>query len=565
MRKRILAILLALTLTVSMSFGFGALAESGTAGDKTLKLYVAGFQNLDPQIWTWGTHVDRMGIFEGLTLLNDDFTARLGNAESLTPNDDYTVWTAKLREDLKWSDGTALTANDYYYSLRRIIDPQYLSGKSTAFNTNAPILNALACQKGEVSFDEVGIALIDDYTIQFTLSTACTNFDIRLAESWGLPVPQQAIETYGDDWTTMDHIVCNGPYMPVAREEDVHLTLEPNPNYYESVALDRIEIYAGAQNQLLAYQTGDINVATVTAADIDAVLNDETLKSQLHMVDTSVVSYIGLLKGDNTVLQENQAIRQAISLSIDREVLASSINKDTTSAAYSLIFPGFASWAATLGKEVGTVDYNVEKAQQLMEEAGYPNGEGLGTMTLLMAGTPGADVLAIADMITKGTGIKVEIKNEEWAAFTADRDSFHEDGTWGIFLDAWNTSVASVAGAFSNYQFDIRVGNLDAAGLKAFADANRVVADEEAARQTATDELSTKYATLYESLLTEADPVAAEEGYKTLEAYRLEACVSIPIAFTRSALLIAPTIEGYVGNPLLLNSPPFYFKDVSND
>ena len=58
-----------------------------------------------------------------------------------------------MRKDLQWSDGTPLTAEDYYYSHQRIIDPQYLQGKTSAFNTNAPILNALECQKAETGFD----------------------------------------------------------------------------------------------------------------------------------------------------------------------------------------------------------------------------------------------------------------------------------------------------------------------------------------------------------------------------------------------------------------------------
>ena len=354
LHKRILATVTATVIACSLFVGCGgstsstpasstASASSASAaqivatGDKTLKMYIAGFQNLDPHIWSWGTHVDRMGIFEGLTLLNSDFTTRMGNAESLEHNEDYTVWTAKLRQDLKWSDGTPLNANDYYYSLQRVIDPQYLQGKTTAFNTNAPILNALECQRGDIGFDQVGIKLIDDYTIEFTLSTACTDFDVRLAESWGLPVPKHAIEKFGDDWTKPENIVVNGPYIPTAREEDVHLTLGPNEEYYETPALEQIDLYMGTQNQLLAYQNGDINVATITAADIDAVKKDTELADQLQMFDTSVITYIGLLKSENDVLQQNPKIRQAISLSIDRETIASSVNKGTVTAAHSLV------------------------------------------------------------------------------------------------------------------------------------------------------------------------------------------------------------------------------------
>lgn len=530
------------------------------AGDKTLKLYLAGFQNLDPQIWSWGTHADRMGIFEGLTILNPDFTTRLANAEKLEHDAGYTVWTATLRKDLQWSDGTPLTAEDYYYSHQRIIDPQYLQGKTSAFNTNAPILNALECQKAETGFDQVGIKVLDDYTIEYTLDTPCADFDVRLAESWALPVPRHTIEQYGDDWTKPENIVVNGPYIPTAREEDVHLTLGPNPNYYETPALEEIHLYTGTQNQLLAYQNGDINVATLTAADIDGVMADPALSGQVQVFDTSVLSFIGLLKGQNDVLQRNPLLRQAISLSIDRETIAQAVNKNTVTAAKSLVYPGFASWA----NDLDIVEYNVEKAQQLMSDAGYPGGEGLGTMTLLMSGTPGADTLAIADMISKGTGIQIQIVNLEWAAYVVDRDAFHEDDTWGIYLDAWNTSVANVGGGFSNYQFDMRVGNLETDALRDFAAASRAVAGEEAARQTCKNEKANEYAEKYEKLLKESDPTAINQGYRELETMRLEDASWIPLWWGKTTLLIQPSIQGYVGNPLLLNSPPFYFKDVSN-
>lgn len=531
------------------------------AGDKTLKLYVAGFQNLDPQIWSWGTHVDRMGIFEGLTLLNEDFTTRMGNAESLEHNADYTVWTAKLRKDLKWSDGTALNANDYYYSLQRIIDPQYLQGKSTAFNTNAPIKNALQCQKGEAKFSDVGIKVIDDYTIEFTLGTAATNFDVRLAESWGLPVPKHAIEEFGDNWTKPENIVVNGPYIPTAREEDVHLTLGANSNYYETPALEKVEIYMGTQNQLLAYKNGDINVATITAADIDAATKDADVSSHIKEFDTSVVTYVGFLKSSNDVLQRNPKIRQAISLSIDRETIANAVNKGTVTPAYSLVYPGFSSWA----NDLGIIKYDATASKKLMEEAGYPNGEGLDEMICLVAGNPNADTLAVVDMITRGTGIKVKIVNQEWAAYVKDRDSYREDGTWGIFIDGWNTSVASSSGAFGNYQFDLRVNNLDKAGMKAFVEADKVLAKEEAARKTCKDATAISYAEKYEALLKESDPAKIDAGYKELETMRLESATNIPLWWGKSVLLVQPSIKGYVGNPILLNSPPFYLKDITNN
>ncbi|MEG0396429.1 MAG: peptide ABC transporter substrate-binding protein [Oscillospiraceae bacterium] len=528
-------------------------------GAKELKMYVAGFQNLDPQIWSWGTHVDRMGIFEGLTQLTPEMGVRLANAEKLEHSEDYTVWTATVRKDLKWSDGSPLNAKDYFYALNRVIDPQYLSGKTSAVSGSEPILNVAACQRGEVPFSEVGIKLVDDYTLEFTLGSPRSDFDVSLTESWALPVPQQAIEEFGDKWAEVDNIVCNGPYKPIAREEDVHLTLGVNDQYYEKPALEKIEIYAGTQNQLLAYKNGDINVATILAADIDAVNKDEELKSQLKIYETSVVQYIGLLKSSNDVLQMNPKIRQAMSLSIDRKTIATDIDKDTVVPAYSLVYPGFVSWS----NDVGLGGYDVEKAKTLMAEAGYPNGEGLPEMTCLVASTPTADMLAVVDMIQRGTGIKIKIVNAEWAAFVKDRDAYHDDGMYGIFIDAWNTPVANVTGAFTNKQFDPRLANLDSAGQKAHTDANKVVADEQKVLAGCKNKDAQEYQKKLMALAKESDPAKLDAAYKELETMRQQDSSCIPLYWGRGVKLVRPEVKGYVGNPLLLNTPPLYFKDVS--
>ncbi len=124
-----------------------------------------------------------MGIFEGLTTLNPDLSVKLANTEKLEHNEDYTVWIATLKKDLKWSDEIPIIANDYYWSMERVIEPTKLAGKPSAYNTQPPIVNALECQKCEKPFSEVGIKVINDYTLEFNLFKTKTDFDATLAES----------------------------------------------------------------------------------------------------------------------------------------------------------------------------------------------------------------------------------------------------------------------------------------------------------------------------------------------------------------------------------------------
>lgn len=543
--------------------------EDGPVGDKTLKLYIAGFQNLDPQIWSWGTHACRMGIFEGLTMMNPDFTTRLAAAESLEHNDDYTVWTAKVRSGMTWSDGEVLDANDFFYSFERIMDPQNLAGKTASIvNSDVAniILNLSALQRGECDFEDVGVKLIDDYTIEFTLATPCDRFDYRLAESWALPVPQHTIEQHGDNWTTPENIVVNGPFIPVARDADVHLQLAKNTAYWDvaNVALETVDIYAGAQDQYLSYQAGDINVATIATGNYEAVLASE-YADQIQYYDTSIVSYLGMIKTADNPLIEHPEIREAISLSIDREVLCNDVMLGMRTPAETLIYPGFASWASDLN--VISTTANVEKAQQLMAQAGFPNGEGLEPMTLLIAGTADGYTLALANMIETGTGIKVNIVNLEWAAFVTERNSYHTDGMWGYWSDSWNCGVPFPSGAFVNYQFDVRENLLPNNGLEMMGTAlinGGAAADKAAAMATCTDPDAIAYGQLYDQVTAMGATPEADELYRQLEIMRLESYTFIPLSFVRTAKLVAPTMTGFNGNPTLLDAAPFNFKDVSN-
>lgn len=566
MKKKLLAVALATVMALSSAACYSSASEE--TGDKTLSLYIAGFQNLDPQIWSWGTHACRMGLFEGLTMMNTDFSTRLACAESLESNEDYTVWTATVKEGLVWSDGETLDANDFYYSFRRIMDPQYLAGSTPALaNSDVAniIVNLAALQSGECEFEDVGIELVDDYTIVFTLSTPCDNFDYRLAESWALPVPEQAIEAYGDDWTTPENIVVNGAFTLASRDEDVHIQLVKNTLYWdaENVALEQVDVYAGSQDQFLAYQAGDINVATISTSDYEAVLASD-YADQIEYYDTSIINFLGMLKSENNPLLEHPEIREAINLSIDREVLCNDVMLGLRTPATTLIYPGFCDWADDL--DVISTTANIERAQELMAEAGYPNGEGLEPMTLLISGTADAFTLALANMITTGTGIEVNIVNLETAAFTSEIYTYYTDGTWGYYSTSWNCGVPFSSGAFASYQFDMRENLLPNEGLELVATAmqNSSIAEKEAAFATCVDEDALRYGELYEQVIAMGSTPEAEEIWAEMETMRLESYTFIPLCFSRAVKLVAPTIEGYNGNPTLLDAAPFNFKDISN-
>lgn len=579
--------LLALVLIVGLFAGCGgtqqaaqdkttamATAENSKSTEQTqpksstprvLKLVLPLPTSLDPQIWTWGTHHDRMGIFEGLTKLDSNLKPVPANAEKWTHNSDYTVWTFTLRKDIKWSDGSPLNAHDYEYSIKRAIDPKTYAGKSGAFITGVPITNAEECKKGQATVDQIGVKALDDYTLEITLSRPSTMLDTSMSESWALPVPQKVVEAKGADWSLPGNIISNGPYMVKAFDPNTNLTLVKNPNYYGTVNLDEVDVLK-TDNQLVPYQNGDLNVASLQPADLDMVNKDANLSKQVQMYKTGIVYFMDLLMSENDVLQKNIKLRQAISMSIDKDLIAKNIMKDTVRPGYSLVPEIWASW----GNDIG-LKYDQAKAKQLMEEAGYPNGQGLTPMTIFIAGAPTGRELAIADQITKGTGIKVNLVNEEWAKFVTEYQKVQPKEIWGYYISGFGTPYASYMGYIAENQWNVAKNELDAAAMKqlmAINDDKSIDPGKKNDMKTQlidqkTTEAGKKYLSLIRQAITVTDPKQQEDLYKQAAVLREQEAITIALDWENGVKLVKPEVKGYVGNALLLGAPPLYYNDLA--
>ncbi|KKC28778.1 MAG: peptide ABC transporter substrate-binding protein [Thermoanaerobacter sp.] len=522
---------------------------------------------LEPHVWTWGTIYGKMGIFEGLTKLDKDFKAVPANAKSWEHNADYTVWTFHLRDDLKWSDGTPLTAYDYEYSWKRAVNPATAAeyGKGTSFITGVPLLNAEEILRGEKDPDTLGVKALDEKTLEVRLAKPWPMMDVSAADPWAVPVPKHVIEKYGKEWVAQDKIVSNGPYKVKSYELGVNLVLEPNPYYYGKVNLDKVEVIK-LESEILPYKNGDINVATANQADIEMIEKDPELKSQMQFYKTGVVYYMALMQSENDILQKNPKVRQAIAMSINKDIIANDIMKGTVRPGLSMVPEIFAPW----GTEIG-LKYNPEKARELMKEAGFPDGKGFPELTIMVAGNPGARELAIADMIEKGTGIKTKIVNYEWAKFVDERDNkIWPKDQIGYWISGAGTPVYHYSGYFRT----IGVLGKELLSPEKYKEYLRIKDDKsidpqkkskmltDFIEQNTTPEAK-KYIELRKAGLDASDPAEQERILKEAGVLREELAVYIPIDWENAVKLMKPYIKGYVGDPIRLGAPPLYFNDIT--
>ena len=343
-------------------------------------------------------------------------------AESYEVNEDSTVWTFHLRKNALWSDGTPVRAQDFLNTMIRALDPA--SGNGYA-NYLFPIENAEAIYNGEKDADSLGVEIPDDDTLVFHLSEPCVYFLDLLR----LPVYTPSCAKYADEvgsgWDKDPaSSVANGPFCLVEYVPEQYFVLEKNENYWnkDAVKLDRItyKFFDDQQSMASAYETGEVDVATALPSYVM-----ELYEGQEDLVVTDTIATRYIYPNLEVEPLNDVRVREAITLAIDREELCSIVGADTEPAV---------NLVARYMKNKETGNYfveesdppfeeNVERAQELLAEAGYPDGEDFPVLTYkypsLEMDSDTAQVLK--EQLKRNLNIDIELEAQELQVNYADR------------------------------------------------------------------------------------------------------------------------------------------------
>ena len=467
----------------------GSTATSGSAssaGSSTGSVNTAGFtvqygpnpETLDPAL---NSAVDGANtiitIFEPLLLINENNEVVGGQAESWTTSEDGLTWTFTMRDGLKWSDGTDLTAKDFEYSFKRMADP------ATAAPYAATCLGMIdgfdAAQAGDT--DALNVKASDDgKTLTIVLSYPCSYFDKMAAFAAMSPVQQATVEANGDAWcTSAETFVSNGPYMITEWTPSERIVLSKNPNYVggwdnskivsDSITLLLLEDSSAA---FAAYNSGEaVLIKDVPTDEIPSLTKAEDGGD--FYVDTILGTYYVSMNLQRDAFKDAK-VRKALSLAIDRDYVANTIMQGTFSTADSIVGPGIVDENGYFHDNGNapyiSADYeaNMAEAKKLLEEAGYPNGEGYPTIEYSTNDSgyhvPLAEYL---QQVWGDLGITLTISKMEWSAFTAARRAGEYDvarNGWVMdyndpsnMLDLFCTGNGNNDGKYSNPEFDAAI------------------------------------------------------------------------------------------------------------
>ena len=428
--KKILLIMIVLAVSLTPVFA-GGKQESGepAAADVPQKLvYVVNNEasDLDPGTSS-ETFADPaiINCFEGLVTTDANETPVPGIAESWTISDDGLVYTFKIRENAKWSDGSALTAEDFAYSWKRVLDPA--TGAKNAGMLYSYIKNGSKVFSGELPADEAGIKVVDEKTLEVTLEAPTPYMLQMFAFRCYYPVKKDVVEADPEGWhRSAETYISNGPFKVSEMNFGESIVLVKNENYWgaDKVKLEEItfRVINEMSTALTAMESGDVDgIENVPAAEIPRLKAERDDFYILPALGTTYYHYNNQVKP-----LDDERVRKALSLALDRREIINTIIQGAGIPAFAVVPPGLAIGGNDF-REVGTTyggteSADVEKAQKLLAEAGYPNGEGFPQLRLSYYTHPTVKKLveAMHQMWKKNLGIDLKIENAEWQVYYAD-------------------------------------------------------------------------------------------------------------------------------------------------
>ena len=477
---------------------------------------------LDPQTSNLNTEQRIIGdLLVGLTTEAPDAAPQPGMATSWETSADGLTWTFHLR-DAKWSDGVPVTADDFVYAYRRILDPRTASIYAYLVTL---LKNGRAVNEGKAPLSAVGARAADARTLVLTLEHPAPYLPELLMHQSFYPVPRHVVERYGRAWVKPGRYVSNGAYRLAAWRLGDEVEVDRNPLFFDAahVCVDRIDYYP----------TADVVSAERRVERGELDINTTFQSNRLQHIRQAMPGYARTAPNLNTLYLsfntrdvaplKDPRVRRALSEAIDRDFIADKLQRAGQRPAYSFVPPGIANYAYGAQTRWARESFPQRQleARALLAQAGYGPKHPL---KLEIKASNSTEVLLLMEAVQadwRALGVDAAIvQNEGQIAFAAYRNRDFQVGVMGWFAD-FNDPVTFLGLLKS----DTRAQN--------YGDYKNPA---------------------YDALLAEADqePDAARRAriLSRAEQLMLDDEAMAPIVYGVGRNLVSPRITGWVDNPL---------------
>ncbi|MNO13531.1 Oligopeptide-binding protein OppA precursor [compost metagenome] len=405
---------------------------------------------------------------EGLYTIDADGVPQLAMAEKVDLSDDGMKYTFTIR-DAKWSNGTPVTANDFEFAWKRLVNPETASEYSFIMGV-AGLKNADAIVAGEKGIDELGVKAVDDKTLEVELDRPVAFFNSLMAFPSFYPINEAFYNEKGAEYAlTADALLANGPFkMKTWEVGGTTFYLEKNPDYFaaDSIKLDGLnyQVIKDTQQSILAYENGDLDYIMLSG---EQIVNYQD-SPEYHNI---VAGYLWYLSPNQKIAGlENLNLRKALSLAYDKDAIVNDILKDgsiTADFAVPALLatgPDGKDYRETVGAFPST---NKEEALKYWEKAKADLGISSINLELLFEDTESATLVAQyiqSEIESTLPGVTFTLKSQP----KKNRVELMQQGDyevgltrWGpdyadpmTYLDMWTTGSPNNYGAWENKEYD---------------------------------------------------------------------------------------------------------------
>lgn len=361
-------------------------------------------------------------LYEGLTAIAADGRPVPAAARGWTISADGLRYTFRLRESAHWSNGDALTADDFVAGLRRSVAPATGSAFAQLLR---PIRRAVDVLDGRMPPEALGVRALDANTLQIELEAPTPQLLGLLSHQSTFPIHGPSLREVGDGFARAGRLVGNGAYRLQDWVVQSHVHLARNPYYWNAAdtAIDAVRYVAteDIHSEFKRYRAGELDVTyEIPPAQADPIRRDYA--GQLHLAPYLGVYFYGL-NLTRAPFRDNPQLRQALSMAIDRDVIAAKVLNGLALPAYGWIPPGTAQhvaqrpdWAAW------PYPRRVERARELYRAAGYSDLAPLDVEIRYNTHESHRRVaIVVAAMWKQALGVRTRLLNEEFKVFLHNR------------------------------------------------------------------------------------------------------------------------------------------------
>lgn len=461
-------------------------------------------------------------LFEGLVISNGEGKIIPASAERWTLSADGKTYTFYLRKDLRWSDGSKLTASDFVFSMQRLVDPSISSYQSYLSEF---IKNSKEIIQGKLPLSSLGVKALSEQILEITLTQPTPIFLEILAVSSNFPVQKLNLKKHGDQFTLPENLVSNGSYILKKYSKNNQIVLEPNKYYWKknSVFFKRVNyIFKNDPNLLFKmYQQGQIDIVS----DIEF----EQHKSLMTKFDSELktIPILGCYYYSfNTAVSpfNNKKLRQALSIAIDREHIVQNIFSRTQIPLYDFLSYGLKNHDHTLPYWYEWPrEQQIIEAKRLFKEAGYNEKKNLEVIIHYNKAYMHQNIaISIANMWKQVLGVTTKLVAEDW-------EHLVDNSKLGNFQIVRMGIVANINDVYDFYNILTTSNPLNHSNYK-----------------------NKNYDKIVQDMMHELDPKKRKDLIHQASKILLEDVPNIPIFSKATSFLIKPYIQNFKMNPLQL-------------